>query len=82
MNQQLIFNNDFTYDAVRQAVCFSCLVAGLKVNCFITLPANTSAAAFYTSVKAEAFSWEDSAEQAIADDAYNDAGEIWLQLPN
>ncbi len=78
MNQQLIFNNDFTYDVVSQAVRFSCLVAGLKVNCFIALPASATAADFLTSVKAAAFSWEDRAEQAIADDAYNDAGEIWL----
>lgn len=78
MNQQLIFNNDFQYDAVRQAVGFSCLIAGLKVNCFIALPAKVEPASFLTAVKAEAFNWEDRAEQAITDDAYNEAGEIWL----
>ncbi|WP_213995230.1 DUF1488 family protein [Arsukibacterium sp.] len=78
MNQQLIFNNDFQYDPERQAVRFSCLIAGLKVNCFIVLPASTEPAQFLTAVKAEAFSWEDSAEQAIAADAFNPAGEIWL----
>ncbi|MBV2130221.1 DUF1488 family protein [Arsukibacterium indicum] len=78
MNQQLIFNNDFQYDAVRQAVRFSCLLAGLKVHCFVALPASTTASEFLASVKAEAFNWEDSAEQAIADDAFNPAGEIWL----
>lgn len=78
MNQQLVFNNDFQFDAVRQAVRFSCLVAGLKVNCFVALPASATASEFLASVKAEAFSWEDSAERAIADDAYNEAGEIWL----
>ncbi|WP_333608502.1 DUF1488 family protein [Arsukibacterium sp.] len=81
MNQQLIFNNDFAYNGARQAVSFSCLVAGLKVNCFIAVPAGATAAEFLSSVKAAAFSWEDSAEQAIADDAYNEAGEIWFELP-
>ncbi|WP_019676271.1 DUF1488 family protein [Arsukibacterium perlucidum] len=78
MNQQLVFNNDFQFDTVRQAVRFSCLVAGLKVNCFIALPASEEPDQFITSIKADAFDWEDRAEQAIADGAYTKAGEIWL----
>jgi hypothetical protein len=78
MNQQLIFNNDTEYSAARQAVRFSCLVAGLKVNCFIACPPNIEPAVFVTKIKAEIFNWEDCAEQAIADDAINEAGEIWL----
>lgn len=78
MNQQLIFNNDFAFDATRQAASFSCLVSGLKVLCFIALPAEQTPAMFLQQVKADAFSWEDRAEQAIADDAYNATGEIWL----
>ncbi len=78
MNQQLIFNNDFYYDAGQQAVGFSCLVSGLKVGCFIPLPADLMPESFLQQVKAEAFNWEDSAEQAIADDAFNEQGEIWL----
>lgn len=78
MNQQLIFNNDFQFDAVRQAVRFSCLVAGLKVDCFIAMSIDLEPANVLAAVKAEAFNWEDSAEQAIANDAYNEAGEIWL----
>ncbi|MAD73441.1 MAG: DUF1488 domain-containing protein [Rheinheimera sp.] len=78
MNQQIIFNNDVYYDELRQAVGFSCLVAGLKVNCFIACPPNTEATVFVTKIKAEIFNWEDCAEQAIADDAFNNAGEIWL----
>jgi hypothetical protein len=78
MNQQLIFNNDFCFNDSRQAVMFSCLVAGLKVNCFIPLPDLTMAETFLFKVKRDAFNWEDRAEQAIADDAYNSAGEIWL----
>ncbi|KKO45990.1 hypothetical protein WG68_08290 [Arsukibacterium ikkense] len=78
MNQQLIFNNDFQYDASRQAVRFSCLLAGLKVNCYIALPGNSEATQFLAAVTADAFSWEDRAEQAIANDNFNDAAEIWL----
>lgn len=78
MNQQLIFNNDFQFDAKRQAVRFSCLVMGLKVNCYIALPAREEPARFLAAIKADAFNWEDSAEQAIADEAFNPVGEIWL----
>jgi hypothetical protein len=78
MNQQLIFNNDFAFDDARQAVSFSCLVSGLKVDCFIPLSPDQTAELFLQSVKADAFNWEDSAEQAIADDAFNQQGEIWL----
>lgn len=78
MNQQLIFNNDFQLVQERSAVCFSCLVAGFKVQCFIAIPAKQDSAEFLQEVKTNAFSWEDSAEQAIADDAYTSTGEIWL----
>lgn len=78
MNQQLIFNNDFAFAISRQAVSFSCLVSGLKVFCYIPLPAEQKDEAFLQQVKVDAFHWEDRAEQAIADDAYNSVGEIWL----
>ena len=78
MNQQLVFNNDLEYNVPRQAARFSCLVAGLKVNCFIACPPDTEPTVFVNKIKAELFNWEDCAEQAIADDAYNEAGEIWL----
>ncbi|MDP5135804.1 DUF1488 family protein [Rheinheimera baltica] len=78
MNQQLIFNSDFYYDVAKQAVAFTCLVSGLRVNCFIRLPQNVSGDKFLQQVKADAFNWEDSAEHAIANDAYNSVGEIWL----
>lgn len=78
MNQQLIFNNDFCYDPEHQAIRFSCLHGGLKVNCFIPLPPMTDASLFLAQVNNEAFYWEDSAEQAILDDAFNLQGDIWL----
>lgn len=78
MNQQLIFNNDFDIDLRRNAIAFSCLVSGLKVSCFISIPTTFSAKEFLAEIKADAFSWEDNAEQAIADDAFTTVGEIWL----
>lgn len=78
MNQSTIFNNDFALALNKKAVTFSCLVAGLKVNCYIPLPTTVTAQQFLQQVRDDAFSWEDSAEQAIADDAYNEDGEIWL----
>ena len=78
MNQQLIFNNDFFFNNARQAVCFSCLAGGLKVSCYIRLPAGAKPDSFLKLVLANAFDWEDAAEQAIAEQAYNEAGEIWL----
>lgn len=78
MNQQLIFNNDFALASNAAAVSFSCLVAGLKVSCFILIPTTQSAADFLQQVQADSFYWEDLAEAAIAADAYNSAGEIWL----
>lgn len=78
MNQQLIFNNDFHLVPARSAVCFSCLVAGFKLQCFIAIPAKQDGAEFLQEVKTNAFSWEDCAEQAIADDAVNETAELWL----
>ncbi|CAM3703686.1 DUF1488 family protein [Rheinheimera salexigens] len=78
MNQQLIFNNDFTFNPEQQAVMFSCLVSGLRVNCFIAVAEGLAPELALQQVLQQAFSWEDSAEQAIANDAYNSAGEIWL----
>lgn len=78
MNQQLIFNNDFSIAGNAAAISFSCLVAGLKVRCFIPIPSTLSAADFLQQVQADSFYWEDVAEAAIAADTYNSAGEIWL----
>lgn len=78
MNQQLIFNNDFYYAQEKSAIGFSCLVAGLKVDCFIAIPASADKERLLAQIKAEAFTWEDKAELAIAKESYNDLGEIWL----
>lgn len=78
MNQSIIFNNDFALTAEHNAVVFSCLVCGLKVMCFIPVAKGITASLFLQQVKADAFTWEDCAEQAIADEAFNAAGEIWL----
>lgn len=74
MNQQIIFNNDFIYCADKQAVRFSCLVSGLKVNCYIKVTTEVA----LQQIKQDAFSWEDKAEQAIGADEINNDGEIWF----
>ena len=78
MNQQIIFNNDFDYCADKQAVRFSCLVSGLKVNCYIKLTAGQTIESALQQITQDAFSWEDKAEQAIAADKINNDGELWL----
>jgi len=77
MNQQIIFNNDFDYCADKQAVRFSCLVSGLKVNCHIKLTAGQTIESALQQITQDAFSWEDKAEQAIAADKINNDGEVW-----
>lgn len=78
MNQQLIFNNDFQISPLHDAIVFSCLISGMKVCCYIKRPTEITADAFLQQVKKEAFNWEDKTEQAIADDTFNELGEIWL----
>lgn len=78
MNQQLIFNNDFYYEPQKAAVVFSCLVGGLKVECFIAVPAHVDAQHYLAQVKEDAFTWEDKAEYLLAQDAYIDMPEVWL----
>lgn len=80
MNQQLIFNNDFRYDSARDAVQFSCLLAGLRIDCFIRRPAGQTGESWLAQVKQQAFSWEDQAEQVIAEQAFTVEGELWLPV--
>ncbi|SEA65971.1 DUF1488 family protein [Alkalimonas amylolytica] len=80
MNQQLIFNHDFYYDSARDAVGFSCLQAGLRLTAFIARPDNTLPADWLAKIKADAFDWEDAAEQAVAAEGWNAAGEFWLPV--
>lgn len=79
MNQQLIFNNDFRYNSAREAVQFSCLQAGLRIDCFIRCPVGQTGENWLAQVKQQVFIWEDLAEQAVADQAFTAEGELWLQ---
>lgn len=78
MNQQLIFNHDFVYSAEKDAVAFTCLLSGLRLTAYITRPNDLSAEAWLQHVKARAFDWEDAAEQLLAEESWNEAGEFWL----
>jgi hypothetical protein len=78
MNQQIVFNNDFDYCADKQAVRFSCLVSGLKVNCYIKVAAEQNSELCLQQAVQDAFNWEDRVEAAIAAEAINSDGEIWF----
>mgnify|MGYP002619643930 CR=1 FL=1 len=81
MNQQLIFNHDFVYNAEQDAVSFSCLLAGLRLTGYIARPVEVSAEVWLMQVKAAAFDWEEAVEQALANECWNEAGEFWLPAP-
>ncbi|MDX3773942.1 DUF1488 family protein [Chromatiaceae bacterium AAb-1] len=78
MNQQLIFNEDFHFDTTRQAVAFSCLSCGLRINCYIRLPAGMQPDDWLHQIKQDSLCWEDKTEQALEDDAVNENGELWF----
>lgn len=78
MNQQLIFNDDFYFDAARQAVVFSCLSGGLRISCYIRLPEGMQPALWLQQVQQDSFYWEDKAEQAMEEQTANEDGELWL----
>jgi hypothetical protein len=78
MNQQLIFNHDFTFDASHQAVCCSVLQAGLRLSIRIRLPEGWLAAAWLAQVKEDAFFWEDEIEAALNAEQTDAEGVLWL----
>lgn len=78
MNQQLIFNHDFAYDANHQAVCCSVLQAGLRLSIRIRLPEGWLADAWLAQVKEDTFFWEDEIEAALNAEQTDVAGVLWL----
>lgn len=65
MNQQLIFNHDFVWNELEQAVQCSCLQAGLKVIIYIKKPEGWIADAWLVQVKEDYFFWEEEIEAAL-----------------
>lgn len=78
MNQQLIFNDDFYFDTARQAVAFSCLRGGLRISCYIRLPAEMQPEQWLHQIKLDSFYWEDQTELALEEHTINENGELWL----
>lgn len=78
MNQQLIFNHDFGYDASHQAVCCSVLQAGLRRSIRIRLPEGWLPDAWLAQVKEDAFFWEDEIEAALEAEQADAEGVLWL----
>jgi len=65
MNQQLIFNHDFSWHQEEQAVQCSCLQAGLKIVVYIKKPEGWAVDAWMAQVKEDSFFWEDEIEAAL-----------------
>lgn len=78
MNQQLIFNNDYQFEADLNAVHGSVLQGGLRINIYIKMPAGWTAEAWLSQVREDAFFWEDEIEQAIRQDRLEADGCLWL----
>lgn len=78
MNQQLIFNGDYTFDISIDAVTCSVLLAGLRLSIRIRRPDGWPADAWLAQVRDDAFFWEDEIEQAILTETFEADGSVWL----
>lgn len=78
MNQQLIFNGDYTFDISLDAVTCSVLLAGLRLSIRIRRPDGWPADAWLTQVRDDAFFWEDEIERAILTETFEADGSVWL----
>ena len=78
MNQQLIFNNDFSLTEQQDAVCCSVLQAGLRVSVVIRMPEGWLPAAWLVQIKEDSFFWEEQIEDAFAADRLSSDGILYL----
>ena len=66
MNQQLIFNDDFSFDEAHQSVSCSVLQAGLRLTVLILMPEGWQKEAWLCQVTEDCFFWEEQIEVAVA----------------
>jgi hypothetical protein len=78
MNQQCIFNQDFTIDEAAKAVSCSCLHQGLRRQIFIEMPDGWQLNAWLAQVVEDGFFWEEEIEQAVARERFEADGSIHL----
>lgn len=78
MNQQLIFNDDYHFDATHQAVSCSVLLAGLRLQVLILMPEGWLQDAWLYQVKEDCFFWEEQIEAAVAAEVFGEDGTIRL----
>lgn len=78
MNQQLIFNDDFSFDEVHQSVSCTVLQAGLRLSVLILMPGGWQKDAWLCQVKEDCFFWEEQIEAAIAAELFSADGMIRL----
>ncbi|WP_306518023.1 hypothetical protein [Rheinheimera sp.] len=78
MNQQLIFNDDYHFDAIHQAVSCSVLQAGLRLQVLILMPEGWQKEAWLYQVKEDCFFWEEQIEAAVAAELFGEDGIVRL----
>ena len=78
MNQQLIFNHDFSLDPVSGLIHCSVLWSGLRINVMLRCPKGIAPTTWLAQVKDDAFNWEDKIEHALQTSGIDDDGVLWL----
>lgn len=78
MNQQLIFNDDYHFEAMHQAVSCTVLQGGLRLQVLILMPDGWQQDAWLYQVKEDCFFWEEQIEDALKAGAISDDGIIRL----
>jgi hypothetical protein len=78
MNQQLIFNHDFSYDDKEDAVHCSCLAAGLRLAIYIKKPEGWDQHSWLAQIKEDCFYWEEQIEEAAKQDRFTAEGILYL----
>ncbi|MDD1783985.1 DUF1488 domain-containing protein [Enterovibrio sp. ZSDZ35] len=86
MNQNILFPDLQSVDDTRQAVSFQAQQAGALISCFVLVSdlekragsGLDSKEAILNAFNEYRFDYEELAEEAIEDEDFNEAGEIWV----
>lgn len=78
MNQQLIFNHDFSFDENTDSVRCSCLAAGMRLQVYIKKPQGWDNQSWLEQIKEDCFYWEEQIEEAAKADRFNEEGVLYL----
>jgi len=78
MNQQLIFNHDFSFDDNTDSVSCSCLAAGMRLRIYIKKPQGWDNHSWLEQIKEDCFYWEEQIEEAAKADRFNTDSVLYL----